>query len=96
MKAIFNGKVIAESDKCEVVEGNQYFPADSIKKEYFKPSAKNTTYQCTWKGEANYYDVEVDGKVEEDVAWYYPDPTEKAKNIKGYIAFYKDRVEITE
>ena len=96
MKATFNGKVIAESDKTEVVEGNHYFPRDSIKKEFFKPSSKNTTYQCTWKGEAKYYDVEVDGKVEEDVAWYYPEPTEAAKNIKGYIAFYKDRVEITE
>jgi len=96
MKATFNGKVIAESDKTEVVEGNHYFPRDSIKKEYFRLSRKNTTYQCTWKGKANYYDVEVDGKVEEDVAWYYPEPTDAAKNIKGYVAFYKDRVEISE
>ena len=96
MKAIFNGKVIAESDECEVVEGNQYFPPDSIKKEYFRPSSKNTKYQCSWKGEAGYYDVEVDGKVEEDVAWYYPEPTDAAKNIKGYVAFYADRVKVTE
>jgi len=85
MKATFNGKVIAESDKTEVVEGNHYFPPDSIKKEYFKPSEKK--YVCSWKGECSYYDVEVDGKAFKDGAWYYPDPTEAAKNIAGYVAF---------
>jgi len=86
-KAIWNGKVIAESDACEEVENNKYFPADSIKKEFFKDS--ETTYQCGWKGEAKYYDVVVDGKENKDAAWYYPEPTEKAKNIKGFVAFWK-------
>lgn len=95
VKAVWNGKVIAESDKTEVVENNHYFPPDSIKKEYFRPSSKNTKYTCSWKGEASYYDVVVDDKVNEDAAWYYPEPTEAAKNIKGYIAFWNG-VEVEE
>jgi uncharacterized protein (DUF427 family) len=69
-KAIWNGAVLAESDKCEVVEGNQYFPADSINKQYFKESSTHTT--CPWKGVASYYTIEVDGQENKDAAWYYP------------------------
>lgn len=86
-KAIWNGAVLAESDKCEVVEGNQYFPPDSINKEYFKDSSAHTT--CPWKGIASYYDIEVDGQVNKGAAWYYPEAKEKAKNIEGYIAFWR-------
>ncbi|KAM3098569.1 DUF427 domain-containing protein [Phormidesmis sp. 146-35] len=86
-KATWNGTVIAESDRCEVVEGNQYFPADSIKREYFKDSSTHTT--CPWKGVASYYTVEVDGQENKDAAWYYPTPKDAAKNITGYIAFWK-------
>ena len=87
MKAIWNGAVIAESNNTEVVEGNQYFPADSIKREYFKDSA--TTSVCPWKGTASYYTVEVDGKKNADAAWYYPKPKAEAKNIENYVAFWK-------
>ncbi|MBE9125349.1 MULTISPECIES: DUF427 domain-containing protein [unclassified Coleofasciculus] len=86
-KAIWNGAVLAESDKCEVVEGNQYFPPDSLHKEYFKESSAHTT--CPWKGVASYYDIEVDGQVNKGAAWYYPEAKEKAKNIEGYIAFWR-------
>jgi uncharacterized protein (DUF427 family) len=86
-KAIWNGAVLAESDKCEVVEGNQYFPADSLNKQYFKESSSHTT--CPWKGVASYYTIEVDGQQNKDAAWYYPTAKEKAKNIEGYIAFWK-------
>ncbi len=87
MKAIWNNVTIAESDDTVVVENNHYFPADSIKKEYFKSSDKHTT--CPWKGKASYYSLEVDGKKNEDAAWYYPEPKEAAKEIKGKIAFWK-------
>lgn len=86
-KAVWNGAVLAESDRTEVVEGNHYFPIDSIKKEYFKES--NTHTSCPWKGQASYYSVEVDGQVNKDAAWYYPSAKEKAKNIEGYVAFWK-------
>jgi uncharacterized protein (DUF427 family) len=86
-KAIWNGTILAESDKCEVVDGNQYFPADSINKQYFKDSNTQTT--CPWKGVASYYTVEVDGQQNKDAAWYYPEAKAKAKNIEGYIAFWK-------
>lgn len=86
-KAIWNGAVLAESENCEVVEGNQYFPPDAINSEYFKPSNTHTT--CSWKGVASYYTIEVDGKTNPDAAWYYPDPKDAAKNIAGYIAFWK-------
>ena len=92
-KATWNGVVIAESDQCEVVEGNQYFPPDSLNREYFKPS--DTTSFCGWKGTANYYTVSVDGQENQDAAWFYADPKDAAKNIKGYIAFWKGvRVEV--
>jgi len=70
-----------------VVEGNQYFPPDAVKREYFKPSATHTT--CPWKGVASYYDVLVDGETNRDAAWYYPEPKEAARNIKGYVAFWR-------
>ncbi|NEQ19744.1 MAG: DUF427 domain-containing protein [Microcoleus sp. SIO2G3] len=86
-KAIWNGAVLAESDKCEVVEGNQYFQPDSINKQYFQESSTHTS--CPWKGQASYYTIEVDGQQNKDAAWYYPTAKEKAKNIEGYIAFWK-------
>ena len=86
-KATWNGVVIAESDQTVVVEGNHYFPIDSIKKEYFQPSATQTV--CGWKGTANYYTVEVDGKKNTDAAWYYLTPKDAAKNIAGHVAFWK-------
>jgi uncharacterized protein (DUF427 family) len=85
-KAVFNGTVVAESDTYEMVEGNVYFPPDSIKSEYFTDSNLNT--RCAWKGIASYYSLEVDGKQATDVAWYYPDPSEPAMRIKDYVAFY--------
>ncbi|MEA5528798.1 DUF427 domain-containing protein [Dolichospermum sp. UHCC 0684] len=87
MKAIWNGAILAESNNTVVVEGNHYFPADSIKKEYFQDSSTHST--CPWKGVASYYSVEVDGQVNKDAAWYYPSTKEKAKNIEGYVAFWK-------
>ncbi|MBD0336224.1 MAG: DUF427 domain-containing protein [Cyanobacteria bacterium Co-bin13] len=86
-KAIWKGAVIAESDQCEVVEGNQYFPPDAIKQEYFQPSDTHTG--CPWKGTASYYSVVVDGEVNKDAAWYYPEPKPAASNIKGYVAFWR-------
>lgn len=87
MKAIWKNTVIAESEKTEVVEGNHYFPADSIKKQYFKESP--TTSHCPWKGEASYFTVDVNGEENKDAAWYYAAPKEKAANIKGHVAFWK-------
>ncbi len=87
MKAIWNGTTLAESNATVVVEGNHYFPRDSVKKEFFRESDTHTT--CPWKGLASYYDVVVDGKVNKDAAWYYPEPSEAAKNIKGCVAFWK-------
>lgn len=92
MRAIWNGKVIAESNDTIVVEGNHYFPASAIKSEYFEPSSYTT--KCYWKGTASYYTLEVEGKVNADAAWYYPNPLEKAANIKDRIAFWKG-VEVT-
>lgn len=86
-KAIWNGKVIAESNDTEVVEGNHYFPADSVKKEFLKRS--DTTSVCPWKGTASYYHVDVDGSMNSDAAWYYPDPKEAARHITNRIAFWK-------
>jgi uncharacterized protein (DUF427 family) len=86
-KAIWNGAVLAESDHCEVVEGNQYFPPDALNQAYFQASNTHTT--CGWKGVASYYSVVVNGEVNQDAAWYYPTPKEAAKNITGYVAFWK-------
>jgi uncharacterized protein (DUF427 family) len=85
-KATWNGATLAVSDKCIVVEGNQYFPPDSVNRQYFKGSNTQTT--CPWKGEASYYSVEVDGQVNKDAAWYYPQPKEAAGQIKDYVAFW--------
>ncbi len=85
-KALWNGQVVAESDKTEMVEGNQYFPPDSVRKEYLQPGDKETV--CPWKGTASYYNVVVDGNVNENAAWYYPNPKDAAKQIKDYVAFW--------
>ena len=87
MKATWKGAVLAESDDTVVVEGNHYFPAESIKREHFKESATHTT--CPWKGLASYYDVVVDGEVNSDAAWYYPEPKEAAQEIKDRVAFWR-------
>ncbi|MDQ3198507.1 MAG: DUF427 domain-containing protein [Verrucomicrobiota bacterium] len=87
MKATWQGITIAESDDTVVVEGNHYFPADSIQREYFKANDQHT--HCPWKGEASYYDIAVDGAVNAGAAWYYPDPKEAATQIKGHVAFWK-------
>ena len=87
MKATWNGVVLAESSQTKVVEGNHYFPPDSIKKDYFKPSETHTL--CGWKGLASYYTVEVNDKKNADAAWYYPDPKDAAKDIQNYVAFWK-------
>ena len=86
-KAIWNGVVIAESDATELVEGNHYFPPDSLHQEYFQPS--ESTSVCGWKGTANYYTVMVNGERNPDAAWYYADPKPAAANIKGYIGFWR-------
>ena len=93
MKATWNGKVIAESDSTVVVEGNHYFPGDSIVKEFFEEAA--TTSVCPWKGTANYYTLNVDGEKNVDAAWYYTEPKDAAKNIQNHIAFWKG-VEVAE
>jgi uncharacterized protein (DUF427 family) len=94
-KAIWNGKVIAESNKTVEVEGNKYFPQQSLKKEFFKKSQTNHTSTCPWKGIAGYYDIEVDGKVNENAAWHYPEPKPEAAKIKGHVAFWNG-VEVEE
>jgi uncharacterized protein (DUF427 family) len=86
-KAIWENAVLAENSKTLEVEDNQYFPPDSLKHEYFKPSATQT--ECPWKGTASYFDVEVNGKLNHDAAWYYPDPKPAASKIKGYVAFWR-------
>ena len=85
MKAVWNNIVIAESDETISIEGNYYFPPNSIKKEYFHES--NTTSRCIWKGKANYLSVTVNGKTNQNYAWFYPKPSFLAKKITGYIAF---------
>lgn len=87
MKAIWNGQVIAESNDTVVVEGNHYFPAESVKPEFLRNSTTHTT--CPWKGVASYYSLEVDGQTNTDAAWYYPEPKEAAKQIQGRIAFWR-------
>jgi uncharacterized protein (DUF427 family) len=87
MKAIWNDKVIAESDDIVNVEGNSYFPVESVKNEYLIQSDTHTV--CHWKGTASYYSLEIDGKTNQDAAWYYSDPRPLAEVIKGRIAFWK-------
>ncbi len=86
-KAIWNGAILAESDHTEVVEGNQYFPPNSINREYLQESSTHTT--CPWKGTASYYTIVVDGEENKDAAWYYPETKERAKQIEGYVAFWR-------
>ncbi|MBI4203033.1 MAG: DUF427 domain-containing protein [Chloroflexi bacterium] len=92
MKAILNGAIVAESDKTVVVEGNHYFPPDSIKAEHFSETESHTV--CHWKGIASYYDVQADGVVKHDAAWTYHEPSKLAEGIKDYVAFYKHLVEV--
>jgi len=88
MKAIWNDVVLAESEDIVMVEGNDYFPPESIKKEFFEKS--DLTSFCGWKGMANYYSVKVNGKTNKDCAWYYAEPNDAAKKIKNRIAFWND------
>lgn len=87
MKAVWQGKVVAESDDTVVVENNHYFPEGSIKREFFKGSETHSV--CPWKGTASYYTLEVDGQRNPDAAWYYPEPKDAAKEIKDRVAFWK-------
>ncbi len=86
-KAIWEGAILAESNNTIEVEGNEYFPPDAIKQDYFRPSETHTI--CPWKGTASYYHVDVNGKSNPDAAWYYPEPKSEAKKIKGYVAFWR-------
>ncbi len=87
MKAIWNGKVIAESDQTVVVEGNHYFPPESVHSEFLKPSSH--TSSCFWKGTAHYHDLVVDGQTNAQAVWYYPEPKKAAEQIRGRMAFWK-------
>jgi len=93
MKATWNDQILAESDDTVVVEGNHYFPSDSIDNEFFAPSGHQTV--CPWKGTAHYYDVVVNGERNANAAWYYPDTKDAANNIKGHVAFWHG-VEVSE
>jgi uncharacterized protein (DUF427 family) len=93
MKAIWQNVILAESTATRVVEGSHYFPPDSINRNYFRDSDKHTT--CPWKGLASYHNIVVDGQVNQDAAWYYPNPKAAAENIKNYVAFWKG-VEVAE
>ena len=93
MKAAWNGQVIAKSDDTIVIEGNHYFPADSIVSAHFENSDKTTF--CNWKGTANYYDVVVDGETNPAAAWYYAEPMDAAAEIKDHVAFWGG-VEVTD
>jgi uncharacterized protein (DUF427 family) len=86
-RAVWNGVVIADSPHTEIVEGNHYFPPQTINRAYFRDSPTHTV--CSWKGTASYYSLEVNGQVNPDAAWYYPDPLPAAKNIAGHVAFWK-------
>lgn len=87
MKAIWNGVVVAESDDTVVVEGNHYFPESSLKRDY--TSFSNHRSSCPWKGQARYYSLFVDGEMNADAVWYYPEPSEAAAQIRGRVAFWK-------
>ncbi len=93
MKATWNGVTIAESDETVVVEGNHYFPAEAVREDLLRPSTTQTT--CPWKGQASYYSLEVDGQVNADAAWFYPEPKEAAAEISGRVAFWKG-VKVTD
>ena len=87
MRAVWNGAIVAESDDTVVVEGNHYFPESSLKREHFLASDHHTT--CSWKGEASYYSIVVDGEINRDAAWYYPHTKDAARQIEGRVAFWK-------
>ena len=87
MKAIWNGVIVAESDDTVVVEGNHYFPASALKQEFLLSS--NLRTMCSWKGEARYHTLFVNGDANPDAVWYYADPKEAAQEIKGRVAFWK-------
>lgn len=86
-RAIWKGKVIAETDRHELVEGNVYFPPESVNREYLKTTATHSV--CPWKGTASYYSVVVDGEENKDAAWYYPEPKPAAANVKDHVAFWR-------
>jgi uncharacterized protein (DUF427 family) len=87
MKAVWKGAVIAESDDTVVVEGNHYFPASALRREYVTFSNHKTS--CPWKGQASYYSLLVDGELNADAAWYYPDPKPEAEMVRDRVAFWK-------
>ncbi|MBO6794556.1 MAG: DUF427 domain-containing protein [Balneolaceae bacterium] len=87
MKAIWNGRILAESDETIVIENNHYFPPSSLNKEFFNETSHQTV--CPWKGTASYYSLEVDGKDNQNAAWYYPNPKDAASEIKDHVAFWK-------
>lgn len=87
MKAVWENQVLAESEQTIVIEGNHYFPPESIKKELLRASDTRTT--CPWKGVASYYSIDVGGKINPDAAWYYSEPKDAAKQIKNYVAFWR-------
>lgn len=87
VRAVWNGAVIAESEKTVVVEGNHYFPRDSVREDVLRESAKQT--RCPWKGTADYFSLEVDGMTNPDAAWHYPQPSEAARDIARHVAFWK-------
>jgi len=86
VKAIWNDTVLAESNNCHIVEGNYYFPPEDVKKEYLQSS--DTRSVCPWKGETSYYSLQVNEEINDDAAWYYPDPKDAASQIKDHVAFY--------
>lgn len=88
MKAVWNGIVLAESDHTELVEGNHYFPPQSVNRAYFETSERHTI--CPWKGTASYYHIRVNGELKQNAAWYYPKPKEAAEHITDHVAFYKE------
>lgn len=87
MRAVWNGQVLAQSEKTVVVEGNHYFPPEAVRREFFAASQTHTT--CPWKGLASYYTVTVDGASNDDAAWYYPEPKPEAANIRDHVAFWR-------
>ena len=93
MKAVWNGVTVAESNDTVVVEGNHYFPIESVQADVLRPSDKQTT--CPWKGQASYYGLEANGELNESAAWFYPDPKPEAAQIKDRVAFWEG-VEVTE
>ena len=86
-KAMWQGTTLAESNDGLIVEGNYYFPPQSVRRAHLRSSTTHTT--CPWKGEASYYDIELNGQINKDAAWYYPATKDAAKSIAGYVAFWK-------